>query len=179
MLLGSGWERTRTLSYSLLARFPQPLPGYPGTEGAKELAKEGLRLTGSARQKESDQGALVLRLVFTAYALGLRLNATTFMSETFENDSEPEALASATCVPSIQSEKGTDICANMESNTNANMDADADTNGSAEAKAEAEAKAKANDAGDGNDGRNTEGHYHHHHPTVAFLEALLLVLSRR
>ncbi|CAM9200948.1 unnamed protein product [Ectocarpus sp. 13 AM-2016] len=72
-LLGSSWDRSRALAYSILARFPRPLAGYEGLGGATRLAEQGLRLSGSGRQRESDQGALILRLVFVSYARGLRL----------------------------------------------------------------------------------------------------------
>lgn len=42
--------------------------------GATRLASEGLRLAGSGRQRESDRGALILRLVFGVYARDLSLN---------------------------------------------------------------------------------------------------------
>lgn len=71
-LLGSSWDRSRVLAYSILARFPRPLAGYEGLGGAARLAEQGLRLSGSGRQRESDQGALILRLVFVSYARGLR-----------------------------------------------------------------------------------------------------------
>lgn len=73
-LLGSSWERTRSLSYAILSRFPRPLPGYDPLNGATHLASEGLRLAGSGRQRESDRGALILRLVFGAYARDLGLD---------------------------------------------------------------------------------------------------------
>lgn len=70
-LLGSSWDRSRSLAYSILARFPRPLSGYEGLDGAVSLARQGLRLSSSGRQRESDRGALVLRLVFGSYARGL------------------------------------------------------------------------------------------------------------
>lgn len=70
-LLGSSWDRSRSLAYSVLARFPRPLAGYDGLDGAVSLAGQGLRLSSSGRQRESDRGALVLRLVFGSYARGL------------------------------------------------------------------------------------------------------------
>lgn len=80
-LLGSSWDRTRSLAYSTLSRFPCPLAGYEGTEGAKRLAVEGLRLSGSGRQQESDRGALILRLVFVSHARGLGLDVPLFAAE--------------------------------------------------------------------------------------------------
>lgn len=80
-LLGSSWDRTRSLAYSVLARFPRPLAGYEGVEGATRLAAEGLRLSGSGRQQESDRGALILRLVFVSHARGLGLDVPLFAAE--------------------------------------------------------------------------------------------------
>lgn len=73
VLLGSSWDRSRSLAYAIIARFPRPLAGYEGLDGAAALAAEGLRLTGSGRQRESDKGALILRLVFVSYARSLGL----------------------------------------------------------------------------------------------------------
>lgn len=72
-LLGSSWDRTRSLAYAILSRFPRPLAGYEGHKGAAKLSSIGLRLAGSGRQRESDKGALILRLVFVSYAMGLGL----------------------------------------------------------------------------------------------------------
>ncbi|CAM9221310.1 unnamed protein product [Ectocarpus fasciculatus] len=80
-LLGSSWDRSRALAYSILARFPRPLAGYEGVGGAARLAEQGLRLSGSGRQRESDQGALILRLVFVSYARGLRLRVPLVSTE--------------------------------------------------------------------------------------------------
>lgn len=79
-LLGSSWDRTRSLSYGILARFPRPLAGYEGCGGAAALSLEGLRLTGSGRQRESDRGALILRLVFVSHARGLGLDVPLTVS---------------------------------------------------------------------------------------------------
>eukprot|EP00752_Nemacystus_decipiens_P004263 g3894.t1 len=79
--LGSSWDRSRALAYSILARFPRPLAGYEGLDGATCLAARGLRLSGSGRQRESDRGALVLRLVFGSYARGLGLRVPLVATE--------------------------------------------------------------------------------------------------
>ncbi|CAM9242712.1 unnamed protein product [Ectocarpus sp. 4 AP-2014] len=80
-LLGSSWDRSRALAYAILARFSRPLAGYEGLGGATRLAEQGLRLSGSGRQRESDQGALILRLVFVSYAQGLRLRVPLLGTE--------------------------------------------------------------------------------------------------
>lgn len=80
-LLGSSWDRSRSLAYSILARFPRPLAGYDGVDGAVRLAGQGLRLSSSGRQRESDRGALVLRLVFGSYARGLGLRVPLLVTE--------------------------------------------------------------------------------------------------
>lgn len=79
--LGSSWDRTRSLSYSILARFPRPLAGYDGIDGAIRLSEEGLHLSGSGRQRESERGALILRLVHISHASGLGLNVPLLLSE--------------------------------------------------------------------------------------------------
>lgn len=80
-LLGSSWDRSRSLAYSTLARFPQPLAGYDGLTGATQLSAQGLRSSGSARQRESDRGALILRLVFGSYARGQGLRVPLVATE--------------------------------------------------------------------------------------------------
>lgn len=80
-LLGSSWDRSRSLAFSILARFPRPLAGYDGLDGAVRLSGQGLRLSGSGRQRESDRGALVLRLVFGSYARGLGLRVPLLVTE--------------------------------------------------------------------------------------------------
>lgn len=80
-LLASSWDRSRALAYSILARFPRPLAGYEGLDGATRLAAQGLRLSSSGRQRVSDRGALVLRLVFGSYARGLGLHVPLLATE--------------------------------------------------------------------------------------------------
>eukprot|EP00903_Cladosiphon_okamuranus_P018216 g16755.t1 len=80
-LLGSSWDRSRGLAYSILTRFPRPLTGYEGLDGAACLATQGLHLSNSGRQRESDRGALVLRLVFGCYARGLGLRVPLLTTE--------------------------------------------------------------------------------------------------
>lgn len=89
-LLGSSWDRSRALAYSILARFPRPLAGYEGLDGATCLAAQGLRLSSSGRQRESDRGALVLRLVFGSYARGLGLRLPLLATEVGDMDSARE-----------------------------------------------------------------------------------------
>lgn len=91
-LLGSSWDRTRSLSYSILARFPRPLAGYEGCRGAAALSTEGLRLSGSARQRESDRGAFILRLVFVSYARGLGLDVPLVVSRVGEGEPGGESM---------------------------------------------------------------------------------------
>ncbi|CAM9102187.1 unnamed protein product, partial [Hapterophycus canaliculatus] len=80
-LLGSSWDRSRSLAYSTLARFPRPLAGYDGLAGATRLSAQGLRSSGSGRQRESDRGALILRLVFGSYTRGLGVRVPLMATE--------------------------------------------------------------------------------------------------
>jgi hypothetical protein len=70
-LVISSWDRARKLAAELLQKFPFPLPGFHTPESVTMLLRWGTRLSGSSRQRESDAGALLLRIVFSVYSLGL------------------------------------------------------------------------------------------------------------
>ncbi|KAF0694441.1 hypothetical protein As57867_014641, partial [Aphanomyces stellatus] len=59
----SCWDRVRALSFSILETFPSPLPGYEAT-GLDPLFAWALTLCCSPRQRESDAGALFMRLLY-------------------------------------------------------------------------------------------------------------------
>ncbi len=61
------WDKVRESLYELLVLIPSPLPSYHTPELVQELIQCALKLMTSARQRESDSAALILRLVFAKY----------------------------------------------------------------------------------------------------------------
>lgn len=70
-LLISSWDRTRSLAAELLTKFPYPLPSYNKRSEVKKLLDWATKLAGSVRQRESDAGALMIKVVFSIYCLNL------------------------------------------------------------------------------------------------------------
>ncbi|CAK4070362.1 unnamed protein product [Aphanomyces euteiches] len=58
----SCWDRVRALAFAILETFPKPLPGYE--DGLDSLFDWALTLCCSPRQRESDAGALFMRLLY-------------------------------------------------------------------------------------------------------------------
>uniref|UniRef100_F6H5R8 Uncharacterized protein n=1 Tax=Vitis vinifera TaxID=29760 RepID=F6H5R8_VITVI len=74
LLVGSiidSWDRLRENSFRILLHFPTPLPGISSEEMVKEVIIWAKKLICSPRVRESDAGALALRLIFRKYVLEL------------------------------------------------------------------------------------------------------------
>ncbi|XP_043704566.1 thyroid adenoma-associated protein homolog [Telopea speciosissima] len=74
LLVGSiidSWDRLRECSFRILLNFPTPLPGISSQDTVKEVITWAKRLVCSPRVRESDAGALTLRLIFRKYVLEL------------------------------------------------------------------------------------------------------------
>ncbi|KAJ4975057.1 hypothetical protein NE237_008231 [Protea cynaroides] len=74
LLVGSivdSWDRLRECSFRILLNFPTPLPGISSQDRVKEMISWAKRLVCSPRVRESDAGALTLRLIFRKYVLEL------------------------------------------------------------------------------------------------------------
>lgn len=74
LLVGSiidSWDRLRENSFRILLRFPNPLPGISTNILVEEVTRWAKRLVCSPRVRESDAGALTLRLLFRKYVLDL------------------------------------------------------------------------------------------------------------
>ncbi|OQS01593.1 hypothetical protein ACHHYP_00569 [Achlya hypogyna] len=65
----SSWDKVRALAYATLEAFPSPLPGYADAASLQSLYRWALTLASSPRQRETDAGALFLRLLFKQSAL--------------------------------------------------------------------------------------------------------------
>ncbi|KAI3665884.1 hypothetical protein L6452_44519 [Arctium lappa] len=107
LLVGSivdSWDRLRENSFRILLHFPTPLPGISTTEMVQEVIIWAKKLVCSPRVRESDAGALTMRLIFSKYVLGLgwvvkpSCNAVTFHSHqlTLENGDHK------TCSPVVE-----------------------------------------------------------------------------
>lgn len=72
LLVGSiidSWDRLRVSSFNILLHFPTPLPGIDTPDKAQEAIMWAKKLVCSPRVRESDAGALTLRLIFRKYVL--------------------------------------------------------------------------------------------------------------
>ena len=65
------WDQARKLSYELLNSLKAPWAGYERPEDLDELMEWAILLSGSPRTRESDAGALILRLVYSKFAVEL------------------------------------------------------------------------------------------------------------
>lgn len=63
------WDRLRESSCHILLQFPTPIPGFSSYGTLKELIFWAKNLVCSPRVRESDAGALTLRLIFRKYVL--------------------------------------------------------------------------------------------------------------
>lgn len=64
------WDKLRLLVYDLLNQFPTPLPGVD-EEDFQHLIQNGLKMVSMNRLRESDAGALTLRLIYNRYIVKL------------------------------------------------------------------------------------------------------------
>ncbi|XP_047312438.1 thyroid adenoma-associated protein homolog [Impatiens glandulifera] len=74
LLVGSvidSWDRLRESSFRILLHFPTPLPGISSVDMVKEVIMWAKILVCSPRVRESDAGALTLRLIFRKYVIEL------------------------------------------------------------------------------------------------------------
>ncbi|KAJ0043711.1 hypothetical protein Pint_19237 [Pistacia integerrima] len=74
VLVGSiidSWDRLRESSFRILLHFPNPLPGISSEDMVQKVIAWSKKLVCSPRVRESDAGALTLRLMFRKYVLDL------------------------------------------------------------------------------------------------------------
>lgn len=72
--LMDSYDFNRNMAFDILCQFPSPLPGILSKENVQDLLWWGLNNVVSARAGESDSGAMIFRLVFTKYVVGLGFN---------------------------------------------------------------------------------------------------------
>lgn len=91
LLVGSivdSWDRLRENSFRILLHFPTPLPGLCSQDMVQRVITWAKHLVSSPRVRESDAGALTMRLIFRKYVLELEwmvrpsCNIVSFPSET-------------------------------------------------------------------------------------------------
>jgi hypothetical protein len=81
------WDKVRESLYELLLLIPAPLPSYTTPQQAQELVRCAKQLISSARQRESDSGALILRLIYAKYIpLGWTVDEEMNLKETSRPD---------------------------------------------------------------------------------------------
>lgn len=74
LLVGSiidSWDKLRENSFRILLHFPSPLPGISSEDMVQKVITWSKKLVCSPRVRESDAGALTLRLIFRKYVLDL------------------------------------------------------------------------------------------------------------
>nr|XP_011467977.1 PREDICTED: thyroid adenoma-associated protein homolog [Fragaria vesca subsp. vesca] len=74
LLVGSiidSWDRLRESFFRILLHFPNPLPGISDDDMVQNVVSWAKKLVCSPRVRESDAGALALRLIFRKYVLQL------------------------------------------------------------------------------------------------------------
>lgn len=68
----SYWDRSRRIAAELLLEFPVPLNSYDSISSVNKLVEWSVLLATSARQRESEAGALLLKDLFEIYIIKLR-----------------------------------------------------------------------------------------------------------
>ncbi len=68
----SYWDKSRRIAAELLLEFPVPLNSYDSISSVNKLMEWGVLLATSARQRESEAGALLLKDLFKIYIIELR-----------------------------------------------------------------------------------------------------------
>jgi len=76
----SYWDKSRRIAAELLLDFPAPLPSYDTVSDVNILIAWGVLLATSARQRESEAGALLLKDLFVIYIINLRWKDFTLES---------------------------------------------------------------------------------------------------
>ncbi|RLN36937.1 hypothetical protein BBJ28_00002096 [Nothophytophthora sp. Chile5] len=79
-LLLSAWDSIRSLAFTILDLYPAELPGYSTREELHTLVNWAVGLCGSPRQRESDAGALFIRLLFQKQSAAIQRFGLTFQS---------------------------------------------------------------------------------------------------
>ncbi|ETI43354.1 hypothetical protein F443_11673, partial [Phytophthora nicotianae P1569] len=87
-MLISAWDSIRSLAFTILDLYPDELPGYSSREELRILVDWAVGLCGSPRQRESDAGAMFIRLLFQKCSAAIQRFGLTF-----QRSLEPENTA--------------------------------------------------------------------------------------
>ena len=71
-MLESSWDRSRRSAADILLKFPRPLSGFTTAIDARGLLSKSITLACSAKLRESDAGALMIRNLYLIYCMSLR-----------------------------------------------------------------------------------------------------------
>ncbi|KAL3670504.1 hypothetical protein V7S43_004819 [Phytophthora oleae] len=74
----SAWDSIRSLAFMILDLYPNELPGYSTREELRTLVDWAVGLCGSPRQRESDAGAMFIRLLFQKCSAAIQRYGLTF-----------------------------------------------------------------------------------------------------
>ncbi|CAI5739942.1 unnamed protein product [Peronospora destructor] len=77
-MLISAWDSIRSLAFTILDLYPNELPGYSTREELRTLVDWAVGLSGSPRQRESDAGAMFIRLLFRKCSRAIQRYGLTF-----------------------------------------------------------------------------------------------------
>ncbi|KAI3439517.1 DUF2428 domain-containing protein [Psidium guajava] len=83
------WDRLRENSFRILLHFPTPLPGLSSDEMVVNIIEWAKKLVCSPRVRESDAGALTLRLIFRKYVLEQRWIVRASVNVMCDSQSHP------------------------------------------------------------------------------------------
>ncbi|KAG6580168.1 Cell cycle-associated protein [Phytophthora cinnamomi] len=80
-MLISAWDSIRSLTFTILDLYPDELPGYSTREELRTLVDWAVGLCGSPRQRESDAGAMFIRLLFQKCSGSIQRFGLTFLRD--------------------------------------------------------------------------------------------------
>lgn len=85
------YDFNRVQAFDILCQFPSPLPGIESKSDVQDLLWWGLNNVVSTRAGESDSGAMVFRLIFTKYVVGLGFDLSPEQNVTVSTTCEGDA----------------------------------------------------------------------------------------
>ncbi|KAG1713461.1 hypothetical protein DVH05_001248 [Phytophthora capsici] len=84
----SAWDSIRSLAFTILDLYPDELPGYSTREELRTLIDWAVGLCGSPRQRESDAGAMFIRLLFQKCSAAIQRYGLKFQRSELQTGSE-------------------------------------------------------------------------------------------
>ncbi|GAA5795031.1 hypothetical protein HPULCUR_000382 [Helicostylum pulchrum] len=87
----NAYDFNRVQAFEILCQFPSPLPGIESKNDVQDLLWWGLNNVVSTRAGESDSGAMVFRLIFTKYVVGLGFDLSPEQNVLVEANSDQDA----------------------------------------------------------------------------------------